>query len=151
VNSRAAKLAFVTLGALGALLSAQQFTALVVGVADGDTVSVMRDGRAVTIRIHGIDCPEDGQDFTARAKQFTSSKVFRKTVSIEQRDIDRYGRTVARVTVDGEDLALALVMAGLAWHYKQFSSDSEPAQAESGARGARIGLWSHSKPIPLGV
>jgi endonuclease YncB( thermonuclease family) len=124
------------------------FTAKVTGVADGDTISVMHASRPVTIRIQGIDCPEDGQDFSARAKQFTSSKVFGKTVSIEPRNIDRYGRTVARVVVDGEDLGLALVKAGLAWHYKQYSNDNDLARAENAARETRVGLWSHPKPIP---
>jgi hypothetical protein len=64
------------------------------------------------------------------------------------RDIDRYGRTVARVVVDGEDLGLALVRAGLAWHYTHYSNDVELARAESAARAAKRGIWSHAKPIP---
>jgi endonuclease YncB( thermonuclease family) len=132
----------------GAVGADDRFTAKVVVVADGDTISVLRDGRAFTIRLHGIDCPEDGQDFSARAKQFTSSKAFGKTATIEPRDIDRYGRTVAQVQVEGEDLGLALVRAGLAWHFKRYSNEPELAQAEIAAREARMGLWSHAKPIP---
>ena len=63
-------------------LAQGEFTGEVVRVADGDTISVMRDGRAVTIRIEGVDCPEKTQDFGAKAKQFTSAKVFGKTVTI---------------------------------------------------------------------
>ena len=105
-------------------LAQQVFTGKVVGITDGDTISVMRAGLAVRVRLEGIDCPENAQDFSNRAKQFTSAKAFGKTVTIEPRDTDRYGRTVARVVVDGEDLGLALVKAGLAWHYKQYSSDA---------------------------
>jgi len=71
-----------TLGVLLALLAAPllagTFTGKVVGVTDGDTISVMRSGRAVKVRLHGIDCPEGGQDFGRRAKQFTSGLVFGK-------------------------------------------------------------------------
>ena len=55
-----------------------------VGVSDGDTISVMHAGRAVKIRIEGIDCPELGQDFGTRAKQFTSALVFGKDVQIKE-------------------------------------------------------------------
>jgi len=47
------------------------FTGKVVGVSDGDTISVMRGGRAVKVRLNGIDCPENGQPFGTRAKQYT--------------------------------------------------------------------------------
>ena len=40
-----------------------RFAGRVVGVTDGDTISVMRDGRSVRVRLEGIDCPESGQDF----------------------------------------------------------------------------------------
>ena len=87
--------------------------------------------------------PERGQAFGARAKQFTSDLVFGHEVTIEPRDVDRYGRTVARVYVDEKDVSLELVKAGFAWHYKQYSSDPALAQAESrGARKAKSGLWA---------
>lgn len=47
----------------------------VVGVSDGDTITVMHDGRGERIRIYGIDAPESGQDFGNCAKQFTSSEI----------------------------------------------------------------------------
>ena len=129
-------------------LAQGQFTGEVVGVADGDTISVLRDGRAVRVRLQGVDCPENAQDFGTKAKQLTSSKVFGKTVTVIPRDIDRYGRTVATVMVDGEDLGLALVRAGLAWHYTRYSNDAELARAETAARAAKRGIWSHVRPIP---
>lgn len=119
-----------------------------VGVADGDTISVMHAGRAVKIRLEGIDCPELGQDFGTRAKQFTSSLVFGKDVEVKEHDVDRYGRTVARVFVGDLDLSLELVKAGLAWQYKRFSSDPVLAEAEVEARNAKRGLWSMPNPVP---
>ena len=124
-----------------------QFTGEVVGVSDGDTISVMQNGRAVRVRLDGIDCPEQAQDFGQRAKRFTSSLVFGKKVVVDVRDVDRYGRLVARVYTDGEDVSLALLRAGFAWHYKQYSSDRMLADAENEARASRIGLWSQGTPV----
>jgi endonuclease YncB( thermonuclease family) len=44
-------------------LFAADFTGRVVGISDGDTISVMHDGRAEKIRLSGIDCPEKKQPF----------------------------------------------------------------------------------------
>jgi micrococcal nuclease len=134
--------------AVGQPAAQERFSGKVVAVADGDTISVMRDGRAVRVRLEGIDCPEDGQDFGQRAKQFTSKLAFGKVADVDVRDVDRYGRLVARVYVDGEDLSLALVQAGLAWHFTRYSSDPELARAEVQAREARVGLWSHPNTVP---
>jgi endonuclease YncB( thermonuclease family) len=85
-----------------------RFKGKVVAVADGDTISAMRDARAVRVRLEGIDCPERGRDFCDRAKQFTSDQTLGKEVTVDVRDLDRYGRLVARVSVAGEDVSLAL-------------------------------------------
>ena len=124
------------------------FTGKCVGVTDGDTISVLKDGKAVKVRLDGIDCPESGQDFGSRAKQFTSDMVFGKTVEVRQTDVDRYGRTVARIIIDKHDLSLELVQVGLAWHYKQYSNDTTLAIAERQAHEAKRGLWSQPDPIP---
>ena len=60
----------------------------------------MRDGRTqIKLRLAGIDAPETGQPFGSRAKQAASELAFGKTVTILTRDTDRYGRTVAEVTL----------------------------------------------------
>ena len=85
----------LSLFALALSASEQTFTAKVVGVHDGDTITVY-DGREQTrIRLEGIDCPETGADFSTRAKQLTSGLVFGKQVRIEGKETDRYGRLVA--------------------------------------------------------
>ncbi len=108
----------------------------------------MWEDRAFKIRLEGIDCPEGGQDFSKRAKQFTSDLVFGKLVTVKVTDVDRSRRLVGRVTVDGKDVCLGLVKAGLAWHFKKYSKDPVLAEAEIQARAAKVGLWSHPSPIP---
>src|SRR5712692_1532752 len=89
------------------------FSGRVVGVTDGDTIKVMHNGKAEKIRLHGIDCPEKGQPFGTKAKQFTSEMVFGKTVTLHVTDMDRYGRTVADVVLpDGRVRNRELVAAG---------------------------------------
>jgi hypothetical protein len=107
----------------------------------------MHEGRAEKIRLHGIDCPEMGQPFGKRAKQFTSDMVFGKIVEVKPTDRDRYGRTVAWVYVDSICLNKELLKVGLAWHYKQYSKDNELAILELVAQKKKIGLWSDPHAI----
>ena len=77
-----------------------------------------------------------------------SEHVFGKSVDVQQTTGDRYGRSVGRVFVNGADLSMAIVSAGLAWHYTQYSADSTLAAAEQSARVAHLGLWSQPNPVP---
>ena len=79
---------------------AQSFSGKCVSITDGDTIGVLKEGKEVKIRLDGIDCPEKGQDFGSKAKRFTSNLVFDKKVDVHQKDIDKYGRIVARIIVD---------------------------------------------------
>ena len=100
----------------------------VVGVSDGDTITVMHDGMAEKIRLYGIDCPEKRQAFGKRAKQFTSSMVFGRIVEAKPITTDRYGRTIAWIYFDGACLNEELLKAGLAWHYKPELCSSQVCQ-----------------------
>ncbi len=61
---------------------AADFTGRVVGVADGDTITVLHNGKGERIRLHGIDSPEQRQAFGNRAKQLTSKLIFVKIVTV---------------------------------------------------------------------
>jgi len=118
------------------------------GVSDGDTITVLNGKAQVRIRLEGVDAPELHQDFGQKAKQFTSNLTFGKTVTINVVTIDRYGRTIGRVIVNGKDVSLELIKAGLAWHYLKYSSDPVLAKAEQQARAGKKGLWSMKNPVP---
>ena len=118
-----------------------------VGISDGDTISVMHDGKAEKIRLDGIDCPESAQPFGRKAKQFTSNFAYGKTTEIVPLDTDHYGRTIAKVFIDGQCLNAELLKAGFAWHYKKYSSSKDLALYETRARAEKLGLWSDSNPI----
>ena len=91
----------------------------VVSVADGDTITVLDDTKVQhKIRLAGIDAPERKQPFGQRAKEQLSDLVFGKTVQVETEKVDRYGRQIGKVLIDGRDANLAMVTSGMAWHYK---------------------------------
>jgi micrococcal nuclease len=102
----------------------------------------------VKIRLHGVDCPERGQDFSNTAREFLAGLVFGEEVVVQKMDTDRYGRTIGMVFINGVNVNERLLEAGLAWHYKAYDNNPEWAQLETQARGRRAGLWSHSNPIP---
>jgi endonuclease YncB( thermonuclease family) len=116
-----------------------EFTGKVVGVADGDTISVMREGRAVKVRLYGIDCPEKKQPFGTRAKRFASEMAFGMEVEVQIKTTDRYGRVVGEVILpDGLSLNKQLVYGGLAWWYRKYAPNDRTLKAlEAGARAAK--------------
>ena len=129
--------------------SAERFSGNVVGIADGDTISVMHNGKPVTVRLQGIDCPEKRQAYGTRAKQFSSQHVFGQVVTVLVSGTDRYGRTLGEVILpDGMNLNRTLVEEGLAWWYRQYSDDDALRQLEEEARAVQRGLWADRNPIP---
>ena len=125
-------------------LAATSFTGQVVGISDGDTLSVMQQGKAVKVRLHGVDTPEKRQPFSTKAQQFTADLAFKQTVTVVVHDTDRYGRLVGDVLLpDGRSLNRELVRAGLAWWYRQYAPKDAALEAlEAEARTAQRGLWS---------
>ena len=127
---------------------ADSYSGKVVRVADGDTITVLRDGRPQKIRLHGVDTPEKAQAFGQRARKFTLALVAGKVARVKVMATDRYGRTVGVVHVGSKCLNEALLRAGLAWHYKQYSKSKHYAALERQARKMKRGLWADKDPKP---
>ena len=130
-------------------------TGYVVGVADGDTITVLDADKAQhKIRLTGIDAPEKKQPFGNRSKQSLSDMVFTKIVTVETDKRDRYGRQLGKVMDGGKDVNLEQVRAGMAWHYKAYERAQSVidrqayADAESEAKAAKRGLWVDVEPTP---
>jgi endonuclease YncB( thermonuclease family) len=134
----------------GSASSADDLTGEVIGISDGDTITVLIDRTSARVRLSGIDCPESGQDFGRRAKVATSELAFGKVVTIHERGHDRYGRVVADVILpDGRNLNHELVCLGLAWWYRKYAPhDPILPKLEAEARAAKVGLWSQANPTP---
>lgn len=129
---------------------AKFFFGQVVGVTDGDTLSVLSaDHTEQRIRLHQIDAPElHGQDFGQKSKDSLSRLAFGREARIDIADKDKYGRLVGKVWVNGQDINLAQVKAGMAWVYRKYASDPAYFTAEDTAKRSRIGLWTQSNPTP---
>lgn len=137
------------------IASSAELSGRVVGVADGDTVTVLdADQTQHRVRIGGIDAPERRQPFSDRSKQNLSSLVFAKTVIVRWHKRDRYRRLVGVVQIGQVDAGLEQVRAGMAWHYKEYELEQTPserlayARAEQSARADRRGLWRDPEPVP---
>lgn len=138
----------------------------VVGVSDGDTITVLDANREQhKIRVAGIDAPEKAQPFGQRSKESLSKLVFGKDVDVEWKKRDRYQRIVGKVLVaeptcqsvrctKSLDAGFAQLTVGLAWWYRKYASEQSPGDAqryesaEQEARSRRAGLWSDGQPTP---
>ena len=96
-------------------------------VIDADTIDV----GATRVRLFGIDAPEMGQPCAADGRQWDCGAWARDAVAnrfegafarCDTKDTDRYGRTVAQCSVDGQDMGQMIVYSGFAWAYRQYSA-----------------------------
>ena len=127
---------------LAAEAGALTYVGRVVRIADGDTVTMLVAGnRQVRIRLGEIDAPENSQPYGRRSKALLAVLVFGKVISAQVSDVDRYGRSVARLTSNGLDVNAEMVKRGAAWAYTRYHSDGRSAMWEQSARTARLGLW----------
>jgi micrococcal nuclease len=91
---------------------------------DGDTIVCRVGLQRVHLRLNGIDAPElpghcrkgrhcaPGDPFASKANM--AAMVAGKTVSWQDLGTDRYGRTIAEVTVHGTDVQCAQLRGGFA-------------------------------------
>ncbi|HWL69449.1 MAG TPA: thermonuclease family protein [Geminicoccus sp.] len=122
---------------------ATELRGLVVGVHDGDTLTLLTpEKQQVKVRLAEIDTPESRQPYGTRARQALADLAFRQQVRVVVVDTDRYGRTVGRVFVGATDVNAALVRQGAAWVYRQYAHDPALRVLEQAARNDRRGLWA---------
>lgn len=143
---------------------AETISGRVVGIADGDTVTVLdAKRRQHKIRVSGIDAPEKAQPFGKRSKENLSELVFGKDVLVEWIKKDHYRRIVGKIWVQPPDcprcgLTLdagqAQLAAGMAWWYRKYANEQSPEDRaqyefeEFEARARRTGLWRDPEPVP---
>lgn len=131
------------LPACGNAASSHDTAGRVIKVADGDTITILStDKQQQRIRLAEIDTPERAQPWGNKAKQALSAYVLGREVSLQVQDIDRYGRIVATVFVDGRDINREMVRAGHAWVYRDYLKRPELLPIEAEARRQGRGLWA---------
>lgn len=132
-----------------------QHTMTVIHVTDGDTITVRAHSHGATpevVRILGVDTPETHhprkgiQCFGPEAAEATRAALLGKEVTIVRglQPTDVYGRTLARVSLDGRSFAEWLVSQGYA-RVLVFSPNDSDARSlvglEQHARESLRGLW----------
>jgi endonuclease YncB( thermonuclease family) len=147
-------LCWIALWFCSGLVLAGTLQGKVVGISDGDTVTVLDSAKVQhRIRLGGIDAPEKAQPFGQKSKENLSRLVSGKLVVVETGKIDRYGRAIGKISIDGVDANLEQIKAGMAWHYKQYSNEQSAtdrlayARAEVRARQVKVGLWKDTTPM----
>lgn len=120
----------------------------VIGIADGDTLTLLVDRTPVKIRLANIDAPEKAQAFGNRSRQSLSDLCWGRDATYKPQNVDRYGRTIAVVTCGGNEVSHAQVERGMAWVYDRYNLDSALTALEEEARRNRTGLWSDDSPTP---
>lgn len=147
---------------------AADIDARVVGVVDGDTVTVIDAAQTRrTFRIAGIDAPDRTQPFGDRAQQQLAALVSGMQVRIETRPGTVGAEARAKIwaapsngSCKGEscpktlDVGFAMLSLGMAWSSGNRTADTTPEeraqyeQAEFQAKIRRVGLWASKNPRP---
>lgn len=132
-------------------LSAQAKTLVgnVVGILDGDTIEVLNNQqKSYRIRLNQIDAPEKKQPFGQKSKQYLSSLIYGKTVTIEWDKTDRYRRILGTIFYNKQNINIAMVRQGYAWAYTQYVTDNAYIVMQQQAQQRRLGLWIDKSPTP---
>ncbi len=119
----------------------------VIGIVDGDTLTLQTGKDQLTVRLEGIDAPERNQAFGMKSREALKSLVIAKQAVVLKTGFDKYNRTLGIVKIDGTSVNATMVKDGWAWHFKKYSSDEALAQFEVEAREANRGLWADGNPI----
>lgn len=124
----------------------------VVHVSDGDTVIVQKNnGEKLKIRMYGIDAPEKAMPYGPQSTGILKNLIANQVVEVRVFNKDRYGRSVAKIFCDRQDINAEMIRLGAAWHYKAYDKSSDYMsydQLERNARAARRGLWNRNNPQP---
>jgi endonuclease YncB( thermonuclease family) len=131
----------------------ETLTGYVVGITDGDTLTLLVDKQQHRIRIAAIDSPERVQPFGDNAKSHIAVLAFNK-VAVTECHKKSYDRKVCKALVDGLDIGLQQIEAGMAWWARKYAHEQTTEdqklyeQAELRAKLRRVGLWADTNSVP---
>ncbi len=127
------------------------FTAKVIAIKDGDSIDVLYENNKISIRLADIDCPEirNKQPFGREAKKYTATLCFGQNVTVQNNiKFDRYKRLIATIiNQQNKNVNKELVIAGLAWHFKKYSTKLDYEVLQQTAKANKKGLWKDANAI----
>lgn len=124
------------------------YSARVSRVFDGDTLWVkpLAGGKYRKLRLDGVDAPEICQPGGEASRDALARRVLNQVVEVRVRTQDDYGRGIARIVHQGDDVAAWMVSSGQAWSYRWRRSPGPFAEEEAAARERRRGVFKDSAP-----
>lgn len=127
-----------------ATLAGEAYAARVTRVFDGDTVWVtpQAGGPYRKLRLDGIDAPEICQRGGEAARDRLAARVLRQVVWVQEGAADTYGRGLARLQHQGDDINRWLVDSGMAWAYQWRVGEGPYARVQALAQKARRGVFA---------
>jgi len=161
--------AFLGLVVAIAPIRAEELHGRIIGLADGDTATVLDADRAQhRVRIAGIDAPERGQPGAQRSKESLFALVYDQPVRVEWTSRDRLGQIVGKIWVASPDspcrgkpdcpmtvdVGLAQITIGRAWWFRPSADGQSPEDrgryefAEQEARAKKAGFWRDGTAVP---
>ena len=121
----------------------------VVGVRDGDTLTLRVEGKDVRVRLDAVDAPELGQPYGKSARRSLAELCRGKNATVVERGKDDEGRTLGSVRCGSVDANAEQVRRGMAWVSLRYVPLGSPLyEAEASARLQKIGLWRGKEPVP---
>lgn len=122
--------------------STSEVSGRVVGISDGDTITVLAQGdHQIKVRLADIDCPEKSQPWGNNAKSRLSELIFSETVDLRVNSTDRYDRKIADVFFNDGSINYLMVKEGHCWPYFKYNPPSFIIEAYETAKAEGIGLW----------
>ena len=143
----------ICLGCWVSVVSAEVLLGTVIAVHDGDTVALQNESGQKKIRLAGIDAPELNQPFGIESWRSLREAVIEKQVQVETSKIDKYGRVVGKVMLDGRDINLKQLQLGMAWAYREYLKELAKedkvlyVEAEAQSKAVAAGLWKDADAV----
>jgi len=119
----------------------QTYEGKVIKVADGDSISILHQGKELRVRLAEVDAPEHGQAYWKKSKQALKDYVLGKNILVEEFDVDRYDRLVGHVYVDDLWINGELVRQGYAYVYTDYAVSAKLFKYEKQAEKNKLGIW----------
>lgn len=134
--------------------AAQPLAGKIIGVGDGDSLTVDQSGQKVKVRLGCIDAPELQQKPYGEAARNRLKALLPPGTVVDLRAIatDRYGRTVAEVFKGGQSINLIMVQEGQAVIYRRYfegcqASQAQFEQAEARAKQRKLAFWQQANLV----
>ena len=129
--------------------------ARIVAYGSGTAFAVLDEQEKLKrVKLSGVDSPERTQRFGPQAQQLAGEWLGSGAVTIAIDKVDKEGRIYGRVTVDGRDVGLELIKAGMAWCDPADANELAAPVRErydlecAEAKKHRRGLWIDANPRP---